>query len=114
MASSRSPPPSQRSHEFWAKLHGTTPSGIIAREGASGLAILKGNPAGFDQDAVWVFSNGLGQSWLPYGRGCIHRSDFWPSPCIPKPEEVAVIGLGSGDTVYSLGRQPAHAESDLH
>ena len=24
----------------------------------------------------------------------------------PKPEEVAVIGLGSGDTVYALGGSP--------
>src|SRR6185436_17857559 len=56
-----------RSQELWAKLHGATPGAIIANEGASGLAVLKGNPDGFEKDLVWVFSNGIGQSWLPYG-----------------------------------------------
>jgi predicted membrane-bound spermidine synthase len=94
-----------RSHKFWAKLHGTKPRGIIAREGASGLAVLKGNPFRFEKDVVWVFSNGLGQSWLPYGS--VHTQIGLLAVALhPKPEEVAVIGLGSGDTVYALGGSP--------
>ncbi len=93
------------SDEFWAKLHGTTAAGIIAREGASGLAVLKGDPAGFDQAPVFVFSNGLGQSWLPYGS--VHTQIGLLAVALhPKPEDVAVIGLGSGDTVYALGGSP--------
>ena len=93
------------SQKLWAKLHGTKPRGIIAREDASGLAVLKGNPVHFEKDTVWVFCNGLGQSWLPYGS--VHTQLGLLGVVLhPKPEEVAVIGLGSGDTVYALGGSP--------
>jgi spermidine synthase len=93
------------SHELWAKLHGATRRAIIAREGASGLAVLKGNPDGFEKDVVWVFSNGIGQSWLPYG--AVHTQiGMFAVLLHPEPQEVAVIGLGSGDTVYALGGSP--------
>lgn len=93
------------SPKLWAKLHGTKPRGIIAREAASGLAILKGNPLQFEKETVWVFCNGLGQSWLPYGS--VHTQlGLLGIALHPKPEEVAVIGLGSGDTVYALGGSP--------
>jgi spermidine synthase len=92
--------------ELWAKLHGTTPRSIIAREGASGLAVLKGNPN--VEDGVWVFSNGIGQSWLPFG-GVHTQIGMFAVLLHPRPKEVAVIGLGSGDTVYALGGSP-HTE----
>jgi hypothetical protein len=95
-------PPSQK---LWAKLHGAVPRAIIAREGASGLAVLKGNPHRFEEDMVWVFSNGIGQSWLPYG-GVHTQIGMFAVLLHPRPEEVAVIGLGSGDTVYALGGSP--------
>lgn len=91
--------------ELWAKLHGTTPSAIIARESASGLAVLKGRPNRFEEEGVWVFSNGIGQSWLPYG-GVHTQIGMFAVLLHPRPEEVAVIGLGSGDTVYALGGSP--------
>lgn len=95
-------PPSEK---LWAKLHGAVPRAIIAREGASGLAVFKGDPNGFDKDAVWVFTNGIGQSWLPYGS--VHTEIGLVAVALhPKPTEVAVIGLGSGDTVYALGGSP--------
>ena len=93
------------SQKLWAKLHGATPRAIIARESASGLAILKGNPDRFEEDFVWVFSNGIGQSWLPYG-GVHTQIGMFAILLHPKPEEIAVIGLGSGDTVYALGGSP--------
>ena len=91
--------------KLWAKLHGAKPRAIIAREGASGLAVLKGNPQRFEEDMVWVFSNGIGQSWLPYG-GVHTQIGMFAVLLHPRPEEVAVIGLGSGDTVYALGGSP--------
>ena len=93
------------SQKLWAKLHGAEPRAIIAREGASGLAVLKGNPHRFEEDMVWVFSNGIGQSWLPYG-GVHTQIGMFAVLLHPRPEEVAVIGLGSGDTVYALGGSP--------
>ena len=91
--------------KLWAKLHGAEPRAIIARESASGLAVLKGDPDGFEKDTVWVFSNGMGQSWLPYG-GVHTQIGMFAVLLHPRPEEVAVIGLGSGDTVYALGGSP--------
>jgi predicted membrane-bound spermidine synthase len=90
---------------LWAKLHGAKPRAVIAREGASGLAVLKGNPNGFTNANVAVFSNGLGQSWLPY-RGVHTQLGMFAALLHPNPEEVAVIGLGSGDTVYASGGSP--------
>jgi hypothetical protein len=95
-------PPSPR---LWAKLHGVDPRAIIAREGASGLAVLKGHQDGFEKEPVFVFTNGIGQSWLPYG-GIHTQIGLLAVILHPKPELVAVIGLGSGDTVYSLGGSP--------
>jgi hypothetical protein len=54
---------------------------------------------------IWVFSNGIGQSWLPYG-GVHTQIGMFAVLLHPRPEEVAVIGLGSGDTVYALGGSP--------
>lgn len=94
-----------RSQELWAKLHGAEPRAIIAREGASGLAVLKNQRNRFDEDIVWVFINGIGQSRLPYG-GMHTQLGLFAVLLHPKPEEVAVIGLGSGDTAYALGGSP--------
>ena len=92
-------PPADR---LWTKMHGAKPRAIIAREDGSGLAVLKGDNT---KDVVWVFSNGLGQSWLPYGSA--HTQIGLLAVALhPKPTEVAVIGLGSGDTVYALGGSP--------
>lgn len=92
------------SHKLWAKLHGAEPNMIVAREGASGLAVLKGTADEFDK-GIWVFSNGIGQSWLPYG-GVHTQIGLFAVALHPRPENVAVIGLGSGDTVYALGGSP--------
>jgi spermidine synthase len=90
---------------FWARLHGARSRAMISRESASGLAVLKFNPLNIQKDTVWVFSNGLGQSWLPYGS--VHtKLGLLAVALHPNPEEVAVIGLGSGDTVYSLAGSP--------
>ncbi len=94
------------SQTLWARLHGTNPESIIAIEGASGLAVAKGEPARFEQDGILIFNNGLGQSWLPYGS--VHtRIGLLATLIHPAPEEVAVIGLGSGDTVYAIGGSPS-------
>ena len=53
------------------------------------------------RDRAEVFVNGLGQSWFPYGD--VHTAlGALPALIHPDPREVAVIGLGSGDTVFGL------------
>ena len=98
--------------ELWTVLHGTTPGAIVEATGigmsatpsprvvqaedATGLSLIKQ----MDERAV-VFVNGIGQSWLPYGN--IHTVlGALPAFLHPNPRTAAIIGLGSGDTVYAL------------
>ena len=82
--------------QLWALLHGTEPPQIVQGEDATGLSVLKASGA-----RATVFVNGIGQSWIPYGG--IHTAlGALPAFVHPRPESVAVIGLGSGDTVYAL------------
>ena len=90
---------------LWARMHGTESRGMIVREDGSGLAVLKGDPKDFPKNGVSVFANGIGQSWLPYGSG--HTQIGLLAVALhPRPVDVAVIGLGSGDTAYALAGSP--------
>ncbi|MEO8258193.1 MAG: fused MFS/spermidine synthase [Acidobacteriota bacterium] len=84
---------------FWARLHGTTPSRVIVDEDGSGLAVLKADRPDFGR--VVVVINGLGQSWIPYG-GVHTVLGALPAFAHPNPRSAAVIGLGSGDTLFGL------------
>jgi spermidine synthase len=84
---------------LWAALHGVVGSRIISGEDETGLSVLK-LPSGL-QGPTEVFVNGLGQSWLPYGD--VHTAlGALPALIHPDPRDVAVIGLGSGDTVFGM------------
>jgi spermidine synthase len=84
---------------LWARLHGTSPSSVIVAEDGSGLAVLKAERADFRR--VVVVINGLGQSWIPYG-GVHTVLGALPAFSHPNPRSAAVIGLGSGDTLFAL------------
>ncbi|MDQ3487886.1 MAG: spermidine synthase, partial [Acidobacteriota bacterium] len=85
---------------LWARLHGATSQRIVQAEDASGVSILKSEGAG-----AIVFVNGIGQSWIPFGN--IHTVlGALPAFIHPAPREAAVIGLGSGDTVYAVAGRP--------
>jgi predicted membrane-bound spermidine synthase len=87
---------------FWARLHGTSPREIVMSEDGSGLSLLK-TPGGLS--TTTVYANGLGQSSLPFGG--IHTAlGACPAMLHPNPVSIAVIGLGSGDTVFSAGGRP--------
>jgi predicted membrane-bound spermidine synthase len=88
----------------WARLHGTSRDRIIFGEDASGLSVLRLEPGG-RQARTTVFVNGLGQSTLPYGE--VHTAlGMVPAFVHANPREVAIIGLGSGDTVYGAAGRP--------
>ncbi|MSO57244.1 MAG: spermidine synthase [Acidobacteria bacterium] len=89
---------------LWARLHGTTAARMIAGEDASGLSVFRLEP-GRTEGKTTVFVNGVGQSTIPYGD--IHTGlGMVPAFVHPAPRNVAIIGLGSGDTVYGVaGRQ---------
>jgi spermidine synthase len=88
------------SAQLWAGLHGSSPAWITFAEDASGVSLLKSEPHTFGNRAL-VFVNGIGQSWIPYGN--VHSAlGALPAFIHPNPREAAIIGLGSGDTLYSL------------
>ena len=90
--------------QLGARLHGSPLRAITHEEDASGLSVLKAEVNNFGSRAI-VFVNGIGQSWIPYGN--VHTIlGALPAFIHPEPRTAALIGLGSGDTLYSLaGRQ---------
>lgn len=85
---------------LWARLHDARPERIVYGEDETGLSLLK-LPAGAFGGRSQVFVNGVGQSWIPYGD--IHTVlGALPAFVHPNPRDVAVIGLGSGDTVFGI------------
>jgi spermidine synthase/MFS family permease len=93
---------------LWARLHGTTVDQLIVAEDNSGLSVIKAEGARFTGQKV-VFVNGVGQSVIPYGD--IHTAlGALPALVHPDPREVAIIGLGSGDTVYAAAARPETAQ----
>ncbi len=92
------------SRSLWATLHGSELNHVIMAEDRSGLALLKiEGPSrhGRATPRVVVFVNGLGQSWLPYG-GIHTVLGALPAFIHPHPRQAAIIGLGSGDTLFAM------------
>ena len=90
--------------ELWARLHGGHIDRMIFGEDATGLSVLRNNGTAVGSGAT-VFVNGLGQSGMPYGG--IHTAlGVLPAFIHPHPRQVAVIGLGSGDTAYAAAGRP--------
>jgi spermidine synthase len=85
---------------LWAALHGTAAQRLIVAEDGSGVSVLRGRDPSFDGN-VTVFLNGLGQSELPYG-GIHTVLGALPALLHPMPRSAAVIGLGSGDTLFAV------------
>jgi predicted membrane-bound spermidine synthase len=88
---------------LWARLHGTETRQVLFAEDGSGLFLLKAGGSDFSSD-ITVFVNGLSQSSIPYGQGHTVLGAL-PTFIHPAPVDVAIIGLGSGDTaVAAVGR----------
>jgi spermidine synthase len=93
------------SRNLWATLHRSDFNNVIMAEDRSGLALLKIEGASRSGrqtfPRVVVFVNGLGQSWLPYG-GIHTVLGALPAFIHPHPRQAAIIGLGSGDTLFGM------------
>jgi spermidine synthase len=80
---------------LWRRLHGLTNEQALFEEDASGVAAIAG-----DSRHSLLSVNGKGHSYLPYGD--IHAViGAIPSALHAKPKELAIIGLGSGDTAWA-------------
>ena len=87
--------------DLWSRLHGSSPDQTIVEEDASGLSLLKAESPGLKGE-VTVYVNGLGQSEIPFSRWHIALGMI-PVLLHQDPESVALIGLGSGATLYGAG-----------
>jgi len=94
------------SSTLWAKLHGVGPDKIIQAEDGSGLALLKS-----EGGMTVVYANGLGQSSIPFPT---HHIELGMVPVMmhPDPKQVAIIGLGSGATLWAAGGRAETQEID--
>jgi spermidine synthase len=88
---------------LWARFHGSAPRSVLAGEDGSGTSVLRIEPG--RGPAVVVFANGAGQSWIPYG-GIHTVLGALPAFIHPHPRTAAVIGLGSGDTLFAVAGRP--------
>ncbi|MGQ9549083.1 MAG: fused MFS/spermidine synthase [Roseiflexus sp.] len=88
-------------YTFWATLHGSPPSNVIVAEDNTGLALIRSSTDDFSRRS-YVMSNGLGQSAIPYG-WTQSVLGFLPALLHPSPQAIAIIGLGSGDTLFHSG-----------
>jgi spermidine synthase len=84
---------------LWRRLHGVTaprPPSFIG-EDASAVSVIVPAPGGHWRISV----NGLPHSWLPF-EGIHTLLGAVPALIHPAPVEVAVIGLGSGETAWAV------------
>lgn len=90
-------------HTFWAKLHGTSAPRIVVTEDGTGLSVVTNTADDFSRLST-VFANGRGESSIPFGeQGGVHTIlGALPALVHPDPRDVLLIGLGSGDTLYSV------------
>jgi spermidine synthase len=85
---------------LWPRLHATSETRVLFDEDGAGLSLLKMHSTG-RMGGAEVYVNGLGQSWIPYGN--IHTVlGALPAFLHPAPTDVAMIGLGSGDTAFAV------------
>jgi SAM-dependent methyltransferase len=88
--------PSQRA--LWMRLHGTSNEETLVEEDATGVAAIIPKV-----ERIWrIWAGGRSHSSLPFGG--IHTTlGAAPAVIHPAPRDVAIVGLGSGDTAASAG-----------
>jgi predicted membrane-bound spermidine synthase len=87
-----------RRETLWLRLHGNPPAAeSFVEEDDAGVTVLAPRPDGFS-----MAINGRYNSWLPYG--WLHTYvGALPALVHQAPLEIAVLGLGSGDTAWAAG-----------
>jgi predicted membrane-bound spermidine synthase len=88
---------------FWRRLHGITASVAKAFIGEDASAVSAMFPGQGERWRVTV--NGLPHSWLPF-EGIHTLLGALPALIHEAPAEIAVIGLGSGETAWAVACRP--------
>jgi len=84
---------------LWTRLHGVTDEARPSFIGEDASAVSAMTPG---QPGHWrVTVNGLPHSWIPF-EGLHTLLGAVPAIVHPEPSEVAVIGLGSGETAWAV------------
>jgi predicted membrane-bound spermidine synthase len=86
---------------LWMRLHGRSEAAGLVEEDATGVAAL----LVLEDGTRGVFVNGKHHSSIPFG-GMHTRLGAAPAIVHPAPREVAIVGLGSGDTAWAAGCRP--------
>jgi spermidine synthase len=96
--------------DLWKRLHGVTvssPPSFIGEDSSAVSVIVPGT------DGRWrICVNGLPHSWLPY-EGIHTLLGAVPAIVHPSPADVAVIGLGSGETAWAVACRPETRRVDV-
>ena len=95
--------PSQE--QLWSRLHGTDPARAFLAEDATGVAAIVPEIEAASEDAWRVSVNGKGNSQIPFGSTHTYLGAL-PALIHPEPHDVAIIGLGSGDTAWAATCRP--------
>lgn len=90
---------------FWARLHGMPPRQILIEEDASGVSAIAPLVEAPERS---ITAGGAEISTVPFGGydGIHTLLGAIPVLLHPAPKRVAVIGLGSGDTLYAAASRP--------
>jgi len=84
--------------ELWHRLHGLTEMTAMIEEDAIAVVALNQK----DDGSYRLTVNGKSHSFLPYG-GISALLGAGPALIHPSPKDIAVIGLGSGNTAWAAG-----------
>jgi predicted membrane-bound spermidine synthase len=89
-----------KQEQFWMNLSGMkNAEDFVFHEDETALSSIK-----IDGEKAEVFINGLGQSILPIFHDYIHfMLGAVPAFVHPNPEDIGIIGLGSGSTLFNSG-----------
>ncbi len=91
--------------QLWSRLHGTDPARALLAEDATGVAAIIPEIEALPEDRWRVSVNGKGNSQIPFGGAHTYLGAL-PALIHPAPHDVAIIGLGSGDTAWAASCRP--------
>lgn len=93
--------------DFWSRVHRQQDGAVgYVAEDRSGLAFMRVEPGSDGSERSRMFIGGFSQSHVPFLQ--IHLFLGAVGPLVhPDPQDVMVIGVGSGGTPYAAGVNPA-------
>ena len=92
---------------FWLPLHGGREGTLLEEDATSVIAVRPLTPGRWRMTV-----NGQSHSWLPFG-GIHTVLGALPALIHHAPRDIAVIGLGSGDTAWAAGARPETRSIDV-